>query len=180
MSETMNWYAIRTQNNRERSVLEKLKLEISREKLSDIIGRNIIPTEKVFSVKNGKRVAKERILYPGYLFIETSHVGEINNFLKVIKGAAGFVRSKNGDINPLHDWEVKKMISDQDTNDNVEVNTSMFSVGEEVKVIDGPFSTFRGTISHVDDQKNKLKVEVLIFSRATMVELDFIQVERVS
>jgi transcriptional antiterminator NusG len=72
------------------------------------------------------------------------------------------------------------MISDQDTNDNVEVNTSMFSVGEEVKVIDGPFSTFRGTISHVDDQKNKLKVEVLIFSRATMVELDFIQVERVS
>ena len=92
MAEQMNWYAIRTQNNREKSVLEKLGLELTREGLSDILGRTIIPTEKVFSVKNGKKIAKERILYPGYLFIQTSHVGEVNNFLKGIRGSAGFVK----------------------------------------------------------------------------------------
>ncbi len=178
MAESMNWYAIRTQNNRERSVLEKLKLEISRENLNDILGRNIIPTEKVYSVKNGKRVAKERILYPGYLFIETSHVGEINNFLKMIKGSSGFVKSKNGDINPLHDWEVKKMLQEQESNDNKEVDTNIFTVGEEVKVTDGPFSSFRGNVSFIDSEKSKLKVEVSIFSRVTTLELDFIQVER--
>jgi transcriptional antiterminator NusG len=112
------------------------------------------------------------------LFIQTSHVGEINNFLKGIKGSAGFVRTKSGDISPLQEWEVKRMLNDQDTNDNMTTDSSLFSVGEEVKVIDGAFSTFRGNVSSVDEDKKKLKVEVLIFSRPTMVELDFIQVER--
>jgi len=179
MAELKQWYAVRTQNNREKSVLEKLNLELSRSGLIDIMGRHIIPTEKVFSVKNGKRIAKEKILYPGYIFIEISHVGEINNFLKGINGAAGFVRTKSGDVNPLKEFEVKRMLNDQETNDNIITYGNLFSVGEEVKVIDGAFSTFKGNVSSVDDAKKKLKVEVLIFSRPTTVELDFIQVERV-
>ena len=178
MAESMNWYAIRTQNNRERSVFEKLNMEIIRSGLNDVIGRHIIPTEKVFSVKNGKKIAKEKIIYPGYLFLETSAVGEINNFLKGINGAAGFVRTKSGDINPLKEFEVKRMLNDQETNDNIITYGNLFSVGEEVKVIDGAFSTFKGNVSSVDNDKKKIKVEVLIFSRPTMVELDFIQVER--
>lgn len=179
MSEKMNWYAVRTQNNSERSVLEKLSLELLREGLSDILGKTMIPTEKVFSVKNGKKIAKEKILYPGYLFIQTSHVGEINNHLKGIRGSAGFVRSRSGDINPLQEWEVKKMLNDQEHNDTVTTEGTLFSVGEEIKVIDGAFSTFKGSVHSIDEEKKKMKVEVLIFSRPTMVELDFIQVERV-
>ena len=178
MADSMNWYAIRTQNNRERSVFEKLNLEIIRSGLNDVIGRHIIPTEKVFSVKNGKKIAKEKIIYPGYLFLETSAVGEINNFLKGINGAAGFVKSKSGDITPLKEFEVTRMIKDQDTNDNITTSTSLFSKGEEIKVTEGAFSTFKGTITSVDSEKQKIKVEILIFSRPTEVELDFIQVER--
>jgi transcriptional antiterminator NusG len=178
MSEKMNWYAVRTQNNSERSVLEKLNLELTRSGLGDILGKTIIPTEKVFSVKNGKKISKEKILYPGYLFIQTSHVGEVNNHLKGVRGSAGFVRTRSGDINPLQEWEVKKMLNDQEYNDAVTPETTLFSVGEEVKVIDGAFSTFRGNVHSIDEDKKKLKVEVLIFSRPTMVELDFFQVER--
>lgn len=178
MAEQMNWYAIRTQNNREKSVLEKLGLELTREGLSDILGRTIIPTEKVFSVKNGKKIGKDRILYPGYLFIQTSHVGEVNNFLKGIRGSAGFVRTKSGDVSPLQEWEVKRMLNDQETNDSLTPDTTLFSVGEEIKVIDGAFTTFKGNVYSIDEDKKKLKVEVLIFSRPTMVELDFFQVER--
>jgi transcriptional antiterminator NusG len=178
MSEKMNWYVVRTQNNFERSVLEKLNLELMREGLSDILGNTMIPTEKVFAVKNGKKIAKEKILYPGYLFIQTSHVGEINNHLKGIRGSAGFVRTKSGDINPLQEWEVKKMFNDQEHNDAVTTESTLFSVGEEIKVIDGAFTTFKGNVHSIDEDKKKLKVEVLIFSRPTMVELDFYQVER--
>jgi transcriptional antiterminator NusG len=178
MSDKMNWYAVRTQNNRERSVLEKLNLELSRTGLGNILGQTMIPTEKVFSVKNGKKIAKDRILYPGYLFIQTSHVGEVNMALKGIKGSAGFVRSRTGDINPLQDSEIRRMFSDQENNDTITTESTLFSVGEEVKVIDGAFSTFRGSVCNIDEDKKKLKVEVLIFSRPTMVELDFYQVER--
>lgn len=174
----MSWYAIRTQNNRERSVLEKLNLELTRESLSNILGQTMIPTEKVFAVKNGKKVAKERILYPGYLFIQTSHVGEITTMLKGIKGAAGFVRSRTGQINPLQESEIKRMLNDQQESDSMTTDTTLFSVGEEVKVIDGAFATFRGNVRNIDEEKKRLKVEVLIFSRPTMVDLEFFQVER--
>ena len=178
MSEKMNWYAVRTQNNREKSVLEKLNLELLRTGLSDILGQTMIPTEKIFSVKNGKKIAKERILYPGYLFIQTSHVGEINTMLKTIKGSAGFVRTRTGDINPLQDVEVRRMMTDQEQSDSITPDDTLFSVGEEVKVIDGAFSTFRGSVRNIDEEKKRLKVEVLIFSRPTMVDLEFYQVER--
>ncbi len=179
MAEQKSWYAIRTQNNREKSVLEKLNLELLRTGLSDIMGKSMIPTEKVFSVKNGKKIAKERILYPGYLFIQTSHVGEVSTILKGIKGSAGFVRTRTGDINPLQESEIKRMINDQETSDSITPDSTLFSVGEEIKVIDGAFTTFKGSVKSIDEEKKRLKVEVLIFSRPTMVDLDFYQVERV-
>jgi transcriptional antiterminator NusG len=178
MAETMNWYAIRTQNNKERSVLQKLNLELIRSGLTDSMGRSLIPTEKVFSVKNGKKIAREKIIYPGYIFIETNAVGEISNFLKAINGAAGFVKTKSGDITPLKEYEVLKMITDQEETNNITTNTSLFSVGENVKVTEGAFSSFMGKITHVDQEKGRVKVEVMIFSRPTEVELDYLEVER--
>jgi len=178
MPEVMNWYAVRTQNNREKSVYEKLKMEIDRSGLTEVLGRHIIPTEKIFSIKNGKKIAKDKVMYPGYLFIETSAVGEVNNFLKIINGSAGFVRTRSGDITPLKDSEVSKMLNEHDINSKLTANDSNLSIGELVKVVDGPFATFKGKIANVDDERKKLKVEVLIFSRPTMVELEYFQVER--
>lgn len=178
MAETMNWYAIKTQNNKEKSVLQKLNLELIRSGLTETMGRSLIPTEKVFSVKNGKKIAREKITYPGYIFVETNAVGEISNFLKVINGASGFVKTKSGDITPLKEYEVTKMLTDQDLNDNTTTSNSLFSVGENVKVTEGAFSSFRGKITHVDSDKGRVKVEVMIFSRPTEVELSYLEVER--
>jgi len=177
MMEKTNWYAVRTQNNREKSVLEKLKLELVISDLEPVLSRSLIPTEKVFSVRNGKKYIREKIIYPGYLFIETKSVGEISNILKGIKGAAGFVRTRSGDINPLKEYEVKKMLNEQDDNDIIKIDDN-FSIGENIKVIDGPFTTFKGKINFIDKDKNKAKVEVLVFSRPTVLELDFNQIER--
>ena len=154
MVENTNWYAIRTQNNREKSVLEKLKMELIRSGLESTLSRSLIPTEKVFSIRNGKKYAREKIVYPGYLFIETKAVGELSNILKGINGAAGFVRTRSGDISPLKEYEVKKMLNEQENNDAIAPETSNFSVGENVKVIDGPFTTFKGKINSVDKEKN--------------------------
>ena len=142
------------------------------------MGRSLIPTEKVFSVKNGKKIAREKIIYPGYIFIETNAVGEISNFLKAINGAAGFVKTKSGDITPLKEYEVLKMMTDQEETNNITTTTSLFSVGENVKVTEGAFSSFMGKITHVDQEKGRVKVEVMIFSRPTEVELDYLEVER--
>ena len=142
------------------------------------MGRSLIPTEKVFSVKNGKKIAREKIIYPGYIFIETNAVGEISNFLKAINGAAGFVKTKSGDITPLKEYEVLKMMTEQEETNNTTTSTSLFSVGENVKVTEGAFSSFMGKITHVDQDKGRVKVEVMIFSRPTEVELDYLEVER--
>jgi len=179
MAESKNWYAVRTLNNKEKSVIEKLKLELLRSDVESLLSRHIIPTEKVFTIRNGKRIAREKTVYPGYLFIETSAVGEISNFLKTINGASGFVRSRTGDINPLKEFEVKKLLNEQESNDNISIDTSnLFSIGESIKVIDGPFTSFKGKVSQVDKDRNKIKVEVLVFSRPTLLELDFLQIER--
>jgi transcriptional antiterminator NusG len=177
MAENTNWYAVRTQNNREKSVLEKLKMELIRSGLESNLSKYLIPTEKVFSIRNGKKYAREKIIYPGYLFIETKALGEISNILKGINGAAGFVRTKSGDITPLKEYEVKKMLNEQETSDSI-VPGINFSIGESVKVVDGPFATFKGKINSIDKEKNKIKVEVLVFSRPTILELDFLQIER--
>mgnify|MGYP003402237352 CR=1 FL=1 len=177
-STTMKWFAIKTMNNREKSVLERLKHEAIVSNFKNLIGRSIIPTEKVYSIKNGKKVAREKIVYPGYLFIETGAVGEVNNILKGVDGASGFVKERSGNISPLKDAEVRKLLNEQEENNNIEVSNSIFIINEEIKIIDGPFSTFKGKIQSVDSEKKKLKVEVMIFNRSTMVELEFSQVER--
>jgi transcriptional antiterminator NusG len=180
MAETKKWYAVRTQNNREKYVIERIKAETSRNNITNLLGRYIIPTEKIFSIKNGKKIPKERTLYPGYLFLETASVAEMNIILKDIKGAAGFVKSRTGEISPLSEEEMSSMLKTQKENDEITAETSVLAVGEQVKVIDGAFSTFKGTISNVDEARKKLKVEISIFNRITSVDLDFLQVERIN
>jgi transcriptional antiterminator NusG len=178
MIETMNWYTIRVQNNKERSVLEKLASEVKFANLNEKIGRSIIPTEKVVSVKNGKKVFKEKILFPGYIFVETSAKGELNNLLKNINGASGFVRTRSGEIIPMKEYEVKKILDEQVENANIDYN-KLFVMDEMVEIIDGPFSTFKGKITKLDIEKEKVKLEVSIFGRPMDVDLNITQIKKV-
>jgi transcriptional antiterminator NusG len=175
----MKWYAIRTQNNKEKIVLEKLGLEINRSKMSSLVGRTIIPVEKVMSSKNGKKFFRERTIYPGYIFIETSALGEVSNILKSVQGATGFVRTKSGDIHPIKDDEVKNLLKVEDEKREVVEKLTTFHINDEITITDGPFDTFKGKIQEILEEKQKVKVGVLVFGRITNIELNYDQVERV-
>jgi len=175
--ETMNWYAIRVQNNKERSVLEKLHTEVKFSNLGDKLGKTIIPTEKIVSVKNGKKVFKEKIVYPGYIFIETCAKGELTNILKNINGAAGFVRTRSGDIIPMKDSEVRSILHEQEVSDTKDL-TNIYVLNEEVIITEGPFSTFKGKITKIDNEKERVSVEVSIFGRPTNVDLTLLQIKK--
>lgn len=177
-SELMNWYAIRVQNNKERSVLEKLQNEVKFTNLTDKLGRVIIPTEKTLIVKNGKKLFKEKIVYPGYIFIETCAKGELQNILKNINGAAGFVRTRSGDITPMKEYEVKKILTEQEETDNLDFK-NIYVLDEMVEVIDGPFSSFKGKITRLETEKERVKLEVAIFGRPTEVELTLNKIKKI-
>lgn len=175
----MNWYAIRTQNNKEKSVMERLQLEINRAGLNSSIGRTLIPVEKVMASKGGKKFFRERTIYPGYIFVETSALGELKNIIKGIDGAAGFVRSRSGDIHPIKESEVVGLLSIEDEKREVVDQMTKFSVGDEVKINDGPFDTFKGKVVEINSEKQKCKIGVLVFGRITNIELNYDQIERI-
>ena len=175
----LKWYVIKTQSNKERSVVERLNIETSRSSLGDKIGRILIPTEKEFQIKEGKRVSKEKIVYPGYVFIQTKALGELTMALKGINGCSGFLKDKDGNPSIMKNADVSKMLKEQDVVDNIETQTAAFLVNEEVKIIDGPFSSFKGNVESIDNNKQKLKISVSIFGKKTILDMSLMQVEKI-
>lgn len=175
---TMKWYVVRAQANREKSVSERLKKEAEKGELMGKIGKVLVPMEKSFFMKNNKKVMREKVMYPGYIFVETSAVGELKQLIKIINGATGFLTNRAGDIQPLTQKEVDKMVGEHETNSTKEVSNT-FCLNEEVKVIDGPFNGFKGVVESIDEEKQKIKVSVLIFGRKTPLELNMLQAEKV-
>lgn len=174
---TMKWYVVRAQSNRERSVSEKLIKEGEKGDLMGKLGRVLAPMEKSFFLKDGKKVVREKILFPGYIFIETNAIGELKYFIKGLNGAQGFLTNRSGDIQSLSQAEVTSMLGKQEEFEQVvEQKDVPFITGEEVRVLDGPFATFTGTIEEVNGQK--VKVSVLIFGRKTPVELSISQIDK--
>jgi len=174
---TMKWYVVRAQSNREKSVSEKLIKEGEKGDLMGKLGRVLAPMEKSFFLKDGKKVMREKILFPGYIFVETNAIGELKYFIKGLNGAQGFLTNRAGDIQPLSQAEVNSMLGKQEEFEQVvEQKDVPFIVGEEVRVLEGPFATFTGTIEEVNGQK--VKVSVLIFGRKTPVELSISQIDK--
>ena len=180
MSEqTKKWYVLRAIAGKEKKAKEYIDNEISRLGLQDYVSQVLIPVERVYSVRNGKRVSKDRTLYPGYVLIEANLVGEIAHIVKSVPNVIHFLSEKNGDPVPIQDDEVKRILGQVgDLQGQNEELTDPFIIGESVKIVDGPFSNFSGTIEEINDEKKKLKVTVKIFGRKTPVELSFIQVEK--
>jgi len=176
----MKWYVLRAIGGKEKKVKEYIENEVSILRLEDFVSQVLIPTEKVYQIRNGKKISKERNFFPGYVLIEANLVGEVPHILRNIPNVMGFLgTSKGGDPVPLRASEVNRILGkvDEMAASDEEINIP-FIVGESVKVIDGPFNSFTGTIEEVKEEKKKLKVMVKIFGRKTPLELSFMQVEK--
>ena len=179
MSEQVKkWYVVRAISGKEGKVKEYLEHEIDRLNLQDYISQVLIPTEKVYQVRKGKKISKERNYFPGYVLIEASLTGEIPHIIRNIPNVLGFLGTK-GEPDPIRPAEVNRILGkvDELAEQGEEVNVP-FIVGETVKVIDGPFNSFSGIIEEINEEKKKLKVMVKIFGRKTPLELGFMQVEK--
>ena len=175
------WYVVRAVSGQENKVKNYIETEISRLGMADYISQVLVPTEKVVTVREGKKIAKDRVYFPGYVMVEANLTGEIPHIIKSITGVIGFLgETKGGDAVPLRLSEVNRMLGKVDElsvkTDNVSIP---FTVGETIKVIDGPFNGFNGTVEKVNEDKRKLEVMVKIFGRKTPLELSFMQVEKV-
>jgi transcriptional antiterminator NusG len=173
------WYVLRAIGGKEKRVKEYIESEISRLELQEYISQVLIPTEKVYQIRNGKKISKERNFFPGYVLIEGNLVGEMMHILKGIPNVIGFLESEGDKLTPLRQSEVNRILGkvDELAESDEEINIPFF-VGETVKVVDGPFNSFNGIIEEVNDEKKKLKVMVKIFGRKTPLELSFMQVEK--
>ena len=179
MSESVKkWYVVRAISGNEKKVKQILENEISNLKLQDYISQVLIPMEKVYLIRNGKKVSKERNFFPGYVLIEATLTGEIPHIIRNVPGVLGFLGAK-GEPHPLRPSEVKRLLGkfDELSEQGEEVNIP-FIIGETVTVIDGPFNSFSGVIEEINEEKKKLKVMVKIFGRKTPLELSFMQVQK--
>ncbi|MBU1014590.1 MAG: transcription termination/antitermination protein NusG [Bacteroidetes bacterium] len=179
MSEQIKkWYVVRAISGKEKKVKEYLENEINRLNLNDYISQVLIPTEKVYQVRKGKKISKERNYFPGYVLIEAILVGEVPHIIKSIPNVLGFLGTK-GEADPIRQSEVNRILGkvDELAEQGEEANIP-YIVGESVTVIDGPFNSFSGIIEEINEEKKKLKVMVKIFGRKTPLELGFMQVEK--
>jgi transcriptional antiterminator NusG len=175
------WYVVRAVSGQENKIKSYIETEINRLGMGDHISQVLVPTEKVVQVRDGKKISKDKVYFPGYVMIEANLIGEIPHIIKSITGVIGFLGEvKGGDPVPLRLSEVNRMLGKVDELAvNIDNQNIPFKSGETVKVIDGPFNGFNGTIEKINEEKRKLEVMVKIFGRKTPLELSFMQVEKV-
>jgi transcriptional antiterminator NusG len=181
MSEIIKkWYVIRAISGKEKRVKELLELEIDRHKLNDYVEQVLIPTEKIYQIRKGKKISKEKNYFPGYVLIQAALIGEVEHIIKSLTNVLGFLgATKGGDPLPMRQTEVNRILGKVDelaVNDE-EMNIP-YVIGESVKVVDGPFNNFNGIIENINEEKKKLTVMVKIFGRKTPLELNYMQVEK--
>ena len=174
------WYVVRAVSGQENKIKTYIETEISRLGLENFIDQVLVPTQNVIQIRKGKKVQKEKVYFPGYIMIKANLTGEIPHIIKSITNVIGFLgETKGGDPVPLRTAEVNRMLGKVDeltmTTEHIAIP---FTSGENVKVIDGPFNGFNGTIEKVNEEKRKLEVMVKIFGRKTPLELSYMQVEK--
>ncbi|TAF66649.1 MAG: transcription termination/antitermination factor NusG [Cytophagales bacterium] len=183
MSTLLKWYVIRAVAGQEKKIKNYLENEISKRKLQDYVPQILIPTEKVYEIRNGKKKAKERNFFPGYVLINADlSQSEVIPVITSIPGVLGFLGSNQGISKvpiPLRQAEVNRILGNVDeANEEGEKLVTTYVVGETVKVMDGPFNGFTGTVEEVFEDRKKLNVTVKIFGRNQPVELNYVQVEK--
>lgn len=172
----MKWYALRTYSGHEARVKTGIEWEIKRLHLEERIKNIVIPQETVFEVRNGKRRTRIKNFLPGYLLIEATLDKKLQEIIMTVPAISGFVGTKTAP-SALQPDEVDRILGRVEERKNIASIETTFAPGDPVKVIDGPFANFNGTVKEVNNEKQKLKVEVGILGRKTPVELDYSQVE---
>ncbi len=177
----MNWYVLRVMGGKERKTVELLEKEIDRLGIHDFINQILVPTEKVYQIRNGKKISKEKNFFPGYILLEANLTGEVPHVLKNVTNVLGFLGATKGGVPvPMRKNEINRILGKVDDMSLADEQVNIpFVVGESVKVIDGPFNSFHAEIEAIDEQKKKLQLMVKIFGRKTPLELNFMQVEKI-
>lgn len=178
------WYVVRAISGREKKVKSYLEQEITRNGIEALVTQILIPSEKVYEMRNGKKRVRERNFFPGYILIQADlSNGETQHIITNTPDVIGFLgegsTSSSKDPVPLRQNEVNRILGRVDESDEHEEKLDTpFIIGESVKVMDGPFSGFTGTVEEIFEDRKKLNVTVKIFGRNTPVELNYIQVEK--
>lgn len=175
------WYVIKAISGQEKKVKAYIESELERSNLKQFVPQILIPTEKIIQIRAGKKITKERNYFPGYILIEANlNNGEVKHTIRNTPGVLGFLtETKGGDPISLRPSEINRLLGkvDELTESEGTIETN-FSIGESVKIINGPFNGFTGIIEEVNTEKKKLKVTVKIFGRKSPVELNFGEVEK--
>ncbi len=173
----LKWYVVRTFSGHENKVKNLIEAELrDNEKLKAKIEDVLVPTEKVFEVKDGKKKSKTKNFFPGYILVKAELDNQVKDFILNTPSVMGFLGTKNNP-NPLQPEEVKRIVGRITQDESSERMETIFRNGDLVKIIDGPFNNFSGTVQEVNEEKMKIKVMVSIFGRKTPVEIDFVQAE---
>jgi len=172
------WYIVQSYSNFERKVAESIKEKAAATGLEELFEDVLVPTEKVVEVRRGRKVDTERKFFPGYVLVKMDLTDEAFHLIKNTPKVTGFLGSDNRPI-PISEAEAQAIL--QQVQEGVErpKPSVSFEVGEQVRVADGPFASFNGLVEEVDEERARLKVEVSIFGRATPVELEYGQVEKI-
>jgi transcription termination/antitermination protein NusG len=180
MSEETKWYSLRVISGKERAIKERIEKEIKIEGWETFVPSVIVPTEKVYKIRNGKKVIQERNIMPGYILIEalpSKIKGDVVTQISNVPNVIHFL-GKNDPI-PMQTHEAKRILGVvDDTQNTSEQLVEPFLVGESVKINEGAFADFVGEVLAIDDEKKRLKVVVKIFGRGTEMELSYLQVEK--
>jgi transcription termination/antitermination protein NusG len=173
---TARWYIVHAYSNFEKRVAEDIENQARRKGLSDRIEQIVVPTEKVVEVRRGRKVDAERKFFPGYVLVRAELTDEVFSLIKNTPKVTGFL----GDSRPvpITDGEAERILHQVQEGVERPKPSVTFEIGEAVRVSDGPFASFSGSVQEVDEERSRLKVEVSIFGRAVPVDLEFGQVEK--
>jgi len=177
-SMAMHWYVVQTYSSQEAKVVQYIQEFIESGDLEGLISQVLMPTQDVVQVKNGKKVKTTRKFFPSYILVEMELNKESMHFIRGINGVSGFVGGRTPQ--PIKEDEIRRILGQTEKGGVREVSEMPFEVGDAVKIKEGPFKDFDGTVDEIHPEKGKVKVMVSVFGRSTPVELDFVQVDPVS
>ncbi len=172
------WYIVHTYSNFEKKVAEEIKRQAKLQDLEDLVEDVLVPTEDVVEVRRGHKVNAERKFLPGYVLLRAKLTDEVYHLVNNVAKVTGFLGQGNKPM-PLRQGEVDRILNQVTEGAERPKSTITFEIGEQVRVSDGPFTSFNGVVEEVDEARSRLKVAVSIFGRATPVELEYTQVEKV-